>query len=90
MPGSYQPSEKDRLISEKIFTKKDLNLPENNFIYCCFNTNKKILPLIFKLWSQILKKVPDSVLWLISDNELFKTNFRHEFQKKGIDPNECI
>lgn len=90
LPGSYQPSEKDRLISEKIFTKKDLNLPENNFIYCCFNTNKKILPLIFKLWSQILKKVPDSVLWLISDNELFKTNFRHEFQKKGIDPNRII
>ena len=90
LPYSYQPSEKNRLVSEKNITKKDLNLPENSFIYCCFNTNKKILPLIFKLWSQILKEVPESVLWLISDNEQFKSNFKHEFKKKNIDPNRII
>ena len=42
------------------------------------------------MWSQILKEVPESVLWLISDNEQFKSNFKHEFKKKNIDPNRII
>ncbi len=90
LPGSYQPSEKDRLVSKRNFTKKDLNLPENDFIFCCFNSNKKILPNILDLWSQILKRVPDSILWLISENDQFQTNLKSEFAKKKIDPERII
>ena len=90
LPNSYQPSEKDRIISKKEFTKKDLNLPENDFIFCCFNSNKKILPSILDLWSQILNQVPDSILWLLSDNDQFQKNLKSEFAKKNIDPNRII
>ena len=82
MPYSYQPSEKDRTVSEKNFTKQILNLPKDDFIFCCFNTNKKILPNIVKLWSEILNQVPKSVLWLLSDNNYAEKKFKNRIRKK--------
>ncbi len=90
LPYSYQPSEKDRVISEKKFTKQILNLPKDDFIFCCFNTIKKILPNIVNLWAEILNQVPKSVLWLLSDNDDSKKNLNIEFEKKKIDPKRII
>ena len=90
LPYSYQPSEKNRVISEKSFTRKILNLPSDNFIFCCFNTNKKILPNIVNLWSEILKQVPKSVMWLLYDNNEAKKNLQREFVKKKIHPERII
>ena len=46
LPNSYQPSEKNRQLSEKKFNKKNLDLPNDTFIFSCFNTVSKILPVI--------------------------------------------
>ena len=90
LPHSYQPSEKDRAISEKKFTKQILNLPKDDFIFCCFNTIKKILPNTVNLWAEILNQVPKSVLWLLSDNNDAIQNLKIEFEKKKIDPKRII
>ena len=90
LPYSYQPSEKDRVISEKKFTKQILNLPKDDFIFCCFNTIKKILPNTVNLWAEILNQVPKSVLWLLSDNNDAIQNLKIEFEKKKIDPKRII
>jgi len=90
LPNSYQPSEKYRILSEKCFTKQNLNLPEDNFIFCCFNTSKKILPDIVKLWADILNQVPKSVLWLLPDNNNAKKNLIMEFKKKNIEAERII
>ena len=90
LPHSYQPSEKDRVISEKKFTKQILNLPKDDFIFCCFNTIKKILPNTVNLWAEILNQVPKSVLWLLSDNNDAIQNLKIEFEKKKIDPKRII
>ena len=82
LPYSYQPSEKDRVTSEKKFTKQILNLPKDDFIFCCFNTIKKILPNTVNLWAEILNQVPKSVLWLLSDNNDAIQNLKIEFEKK--------
>ena len=84
LPNSYQPSEKNRQLSEKKFNKKNLNLPNDTFIFCCFNTVSKILPVMINLWSNILNEVPKSILWLISDNDIAKKNLMIEFEKKNI------
>ena len=90
LPYSYQPSEKDRVTSEKKFTKQILNLPKDDFIFCCFNTIKKILPNTVNLWAEILNQVPKSVLWLLSDNNDAIQNLKIEFEKKKIDPKRII
>ena len=90
LPNSYQPSEKNRKLSIKNFNKQNLNLPDNDFIFCCFNTNTKILPGVFKLWIDILKRVPKSILWLISDKNDVKENLKLEFKKKNVEPERII
>jgi predicted O-linked N-acetylglucosamine transferase (SPINDLY family) len=47
---NYQCNDRKRKISERIFTRQDLGLPESIFIFCCLNNNYKISPSIFDSW----------------------------------------
>jgi predicted O-linked N-acetylglucosamine transferase (SPINDLY family) len=84
IPGSYQMNDTKRKISEKRFSKKELSLPEDAFIFCCFNNNYKINPKIFTIWMNILQRVPNSVLWLLEDNKVASKNLYQEAEKRGI------
>lgn len=90
MPNSYQANDRKLDYFLKEFTKKDLQLPENNFIFCCFNSNTRILPETFKVWMEILKKVDQSVLWLIENNETAKINLKLTAKKEGINFDRII
>ena len=90
MPNSYQPNDFTKKISNKIFTRKELGLPENGFIFCCFNKNYKITPNIFDVWMRLLKKIDGSVLWLIEDSDLGSKNLKKEAKKRGVEPNRIV
>jgi predicted O-linked N-acetylglucosamine transferase (SPINDLY family) len=90
LPGSYQVNDRKRLISDKNFTRQELGLPENGFVFCCFNNNYKILPSTFEGWMRILKAVDGSVLWLFQDNPWAEENLRKESFKHGLDPSRLI
>tara|TARA_Y100000590_G_scaffold326674_1_gene370765 strand:+ start:131 stop:2200 length:2070 start_codon:yes stop_codon:yes gene_type:complete len=90
LPDTYQPNDSNKKISDKIFTKDQLKLPENNFIFCCFNKNQKINPRIFTIWINILKKVNNSVLWLLEENQTFVNNIKKECDKKNINSERII
>ncbi len=53
--------------SEVVFSRSDFGLPESAFVYCCLSRPLKIDPDSFGLWMQILKEVPEGVLWLFDD-----------------------
>ncbi len=84
LPNSYQPNEFEKKISDEKFSKKDFGLPEDKFIFCCFNTHQKITPLIFKDWCEILKKNPQSILWLLENNEFSTKNIFQEASERGV------
>ena len=84
LPNSYQVNDRKRLISDRQFTRQELGLPENGFIFCCFNNNYKILPATFEGWIRILKAVEGSVLWLFQDNAWAVDNLKKEAEKQGI------
>ena len=90
LPNSYQVNDRQRIISEKVFTRQDLELPKNGFVFCCFNNNFKITPHTFDGWVRILKVVEGSVLWLLEDNATVGLNLRKEAQARGLDPNRLI
>ena len=91
LPNSYQPSELDRPVSEdKIFSKKSFNLPEDKFIFCCFNTQKKITPEIFDTWSNILSRYDQSILWLMNVGKIAKKNLKNEIEKRNMSSNRLI
>ena len=90
LPNSYQVNDRKRLISEKQFTRQELGLSENDFVFCCFNNNYKILPATFDGWMRILKSVDGSVLWLFKDNPWAAENLKKEAQKQGIDGQRLV
>ena len=83
LPNSYQVNDRKRLISDKQFARKELGLPENSFVFCCFNNNYKILPATFDCWVRILKGVEGSVLFLYAENGWAKSNLKLEAEARG-------
>ena len=77
MPDSYQINNDERVISEKNFSRSEFGLPEKSFVYCCFNQPYKITPNEFQIWMNILRSVPNSVLWLLQYNEKSKSNLKN-------------
>jgi predicted O-linked N-acetylglucosamine transferase (SPINDLY family) len=90
LPNSYQVNDRKRLISDKQFARKELGLPENSFVFCCFNNNYKILPATFDGWMRILKGVEGSVLWLLQDNFLAIENLKIEAEIQGVNPQRLV
>ena len=90
LPHCYQTNDSKRIISDKQFTREELGLPKEGFVFCCFNNSYKILPQTFGIWMKILHAVKDSVLWLIEDNPEANQNLRKEAEARGIDPARII
>jgi len=87
---SYQSNDRKRTISDKVFTRQELGLPENGFVFCCFNNNYKILPATFDGWMRILNAVEGSVLFLYADNEWAKENLQKAAEARGINGSRLV
>lgn len=90
MPHSYQLNDINRKILNIKYKRKDFNLPEKDIVFCCFNRPTKIEPKVFSSWMNILKRVPNSVLWLWKENNLMVKNLQMEAIKKKINPKRLI
>ena len=47
LPDCYQVNDTKRKIAERTPTRREAELPETGFIFCCFNNNWKITPEVF-------------------------------------------
>ncbi len=68
LPESYQANDRDRAIADLMPVRAEHGLPDDAFVFCCFNDNYKITPDVFSSWMRILAAVENSVLWLFEDN----------------------
>ena len=90
LPDSYQPNDRQRVIANYTPTRAELGLPEDAFVFCCFNNNYKILPETFDSWIRILNAVEGSVLWLLQGNPIAAKNLRKEAEARGLDSKRLI
>jgi predicted O-linked N-acetylglucosamine transferase (SPINDLY family) len=90
LPHCYQPNDSQRKISQRVFSRSEVGLPEHGFVFCCFNNGYKILPTTFGGWMRILQAVEGSVLWLLDHNPVATRNLQREAQARGIDANRLI
>ena len=90
LPHCYQVNDSTRKIADSVFSRTELGLPEEAFVFCCFNNGYKILPYTFEGWMRILHAVPDSVLWLLDHNPVATQNLQKEAQARGIAPHRLI
>jgi predicted O-linked N-acetylglucosamine transferase (SPINDLY family) len=90
LPHTYWPTNNTRIISQKIQTKEDMGLPNDGFVFCCFNNSYKISPTEFDIWMRLMAKVDGSVLWLLKSNKLVKENLMKEAEARGISGDRVI
>jgi predicted O-linked N-acetylglucosamine transferase (SPINDLY family) len=84
------PQDNTRTISNKGFSRKDFGLPQNGFVFCCFNNSFKITPKEFDIWMRPLDNVEDSVLWLLKSNKWCEDNLKTEATKRGIESKRLV
>ena len=87
---SFQPNDRKRKISDRVFTRAELGLPESGFVFCCFNNNYKITASAFAGWMRILRQVEGSVLWLYTDNSTAVNNLRQEAVQLGVEAQRLV
>ena len=90
LPNSFQPTDRQRTISDKGFTRAEVGLPQEGFVFCCFNTNYKITPDVFDIWMHILKQVHGSVLWLVAEGPTIERNLKDEAVARGVSGERLI
>ena len=88
MPDVYQP------FTPKVFNmnvkKSDFDLPDNSFILGCFSRIEKILPNIFDIWMNVLKKYKDVYLALCIKNRVVINNIKKYCEVNKFDFNRII
>jgi predicted O-linked N-acetylglucosamine transferase (SPINDLY family) len=89
LPDSYYPNGFGP-VSASTPDRADVGLPESGFVFCSFNNNYKISPEIFSVWMRLLESVPDSVLWLLEDNDAASRNLKREASAKGVAPERLV
>jgi len=90
LPHTYQVNDNTRAISDRSFTRTEMGLPEQGFVFCCFNNNYKISPSAFDVWMRLLQQVDGSVLWLFKGNKWAEQNLRRESRSRGVDPDRLV
>lgn len=85
LPKVFQCSDRHREIG-KLPTRKECGIPEEPFVFCSFNNNYKFTEDVFSSWMRILKRVPNSILWLLADNQWSQQSITKNAESAGIDP----
>jgi predicted O-linked N-acetylglucosamine transferase (SPINDLY family) len=90
LPDSYQPNDPVYRPRMEPVTRKDVGLPEDVFVYASFNATRKISLPTIELWSNILKRTKNSVIWIMSGHARTKANILKRFTANGIAPSRVL
>ncbi|MET0552428.1 MAG: hypothetical protein ABW221_05290, partial [Vicinamibacteria bacterium] len=90
LPGAYQLNDDRQEIAAAAPTRAECGLPEDAFVFACFNANYKIEPEVFGDWMRVLDRVPGSVLWLLETAPASVANLRREAAARGIAPARLV
>jgi len=89
LPDCFQVSDAGRPV-EKTLSRAEYGLPEAGVVFCAFNNTHKITAEIFGTWLDILKAVPDSVLWLLADTPHCRTHLENEALMAGVPADRLV
>ena len=71
-------------------SRADIGLPTDKIVYSCSNQLYKYDPETFRSWCNILKRVPNSVLWLLRFPLFGEPRIHAEAAAQGVDPSRII
>ncbi|XP_016342525.1 UDP-N-acetylglucosamine--peptide N-acetylglucosaminyltransferase 110 kDa subunit-like isoform X1 [Sinocyclocheilus anshuiensis] len=73
-----------------VTTRSQYGLPEDSIVYCNFNQLYKIDPPTLQMWANILKRVPNSVIWLLRFPAVGEPNIQQYAQNLGLPASRII
>jgi len=87
LPNSFFPIDTSYPLSTLgvLPSRANEQLPENGFVFACFNNSYKISPDIFQIWMRILREIPNSILWLSKSSKSAMINLINEANLEGIE-----
>lgn len=86
----YQPNDRKRIVDENVPTRADFGLPDNAFVFCCFNASHKFTRFNFDRWMEILKQSDNSVLWLLDYTPETNQRLREQAEARGVSGERLI
>jgi len=86
LPDAYQLNDDRQEIAGTGPTRAACGLPEDAFVFACFNASYKLEPGVFADWMSVLARVPGSVLWLLETAPATAANLRREAEARGVAP----
>jgi predicted O-linked N-acetylglucosamine transferase (SPINDLY family) len=90
LPDTMQVNDRQRPISDRTPSRTEVGLPEQGFVFCCFNASYKLTPMFFDIWMRLLQNVNGSVLWLLEDNPAVSRNLRAEAAARSVSPDRLV
>lgn len=90
LPHCYLPRDTGVVPSPDCPGRAHFGLPEKGIVFCSFNHDYKINPHVFRVWMDLLKSVPGSVLWLMKLNEGAHINLTRSATAHGVDPARIV
>ena len=84
LPNSFMSSDDTRTVAARTPSRSECGLPDNSFVFCCFNQAFKITPDVFRIWMNLLKAIDQSVLWLSRAEPIAVTNLRRKAEQSGV------
>jgi predicted O-linked N-acetylglucosamine transferase (SPINDLY family) len=90
VPGCYLPADLARKIADTAVARAAADLPENGFVFCCFNHSYKITAEILNVWLRLLQQIPGSVLWLNQMDPAAQRNLASWARARDVDPARII
>ncbi len=90
LPDCYLITDDRRVIAQRTPSRSECGLPEDGFVFCCFNNTYKLGPETFGVWMRLLTATPGSVLWLSEANATAQANLRREAEQSGVAASRLI
>lgn len=84
-----QPIDRKRVVAATP-SRADVGLPEDAFVFACFNGMQKITQETFGRWMAILRATPGSVLWLLSEHAEVDQRLRAAAEAADVEPDRLI
>jgi len=89
LPTVFQVSDRKRVSSLRP-SRESCGLPADAFVFCSFSNTHKITHEVFSAWMSILRRCPDSVLWLLADNRWAEESMLRHAGSQGVPPSRLI
>jgi predicted O-linked N-acetylglucosamine transferase (SPINDLY family) len=83
LPTCYQPNDAKRALPQAS-ARADWNLPADALVLCAFHQSYKISAEVFDRWCELLRALPNAVLWLLQWNLNVQTQLIAAAEQRGI------